>query len=121
MVRFPAYDLPTVKPHELSLGVCPFADYLQRTNRVETFVVTHRECYGYQVIDMVARGIRVVTPVGFLHHSVVDGFQLPTFRNQEELLAIVSSPVESRWATMINRCTDYSDVAKTILNGFRRL
>jgi hypothetical protein len=115
MTRYPEYEAPTWKPHEVALPMVPFREYLERTNRVETFVVTHFETYGFQIADMVARGIRVVTPPGMLHQTHIERFGLPIFRNSVELQQIVMSPVEPRWAELANCCTDYLDVAKTII------
>jgi hypothetical protein len=105
-VQDPEYEVPT--PHEVAFPTVPFTEYLKLTNHVESFVITHDETYGYQVIDMIARGIRVVTPEGFLHRDLVKLFQIPTFKSGEELRAILESPVEPRWDEMVNRCTDYS-------------
>lgn len=121
MVRFPEYEMPTMKPHEIAMPAVPFIEYLKQTNHVESFVTTHLESYGFQVIDMVARGIRVASPVGFLHNGLVSRFQLPLFRNREELLGIVDSPLEPRWSEMVGRCTDYSDVTRMIVSKMTSL
>jgi hypothetical protein len=121
MVRFPEYTLPTIKPHEKTLFPVPFDEYLKQTNRVETFIVTHRECYGYNVIDMLARGIRVVAPEGFLHPTLTNRFKIPVFWNAEELQKIVRSPLKPYWNLFINRCTDYSQMASIILSTLKSL
>lgn len=110
----------TVKPHESMLFQTSVGKYLAATDTAETFVVTHTESYGHSVIDMAARGIRVVAPKGFLpERGLVDHFDIPTFETKDELLALVRSPVEARWNHMIDRCTDYADVARIIDDHFK--
>jgi hypothetical protein len=119
--RYRDYEKPSWKAHEVDFPIVPFNEYLRLTNHVESFVVTHIETYGFQIMDMVARGIRVVSPVGLLHKSHVERFQIPLFRNGEEMRKILMSPVEPRWNEMVNRCTDYSEVAEMIVSKLKSL
>ena len=121
MVRFPEYEMPTIKPHEVVIPALPFVEYLERTDHVESFIVTHLESYGFQVIDMAARGVRMASPVGFIHNTLVSRFRMPLFKNGEELRGIVDAPLEPHWAEMASLCTDYSDVTKIIFSQMNRL
>jgi hypothetical protein len=114
MVRFGAEEEATVKPHEIPLRHTSYNKYLELTNRAETFVCTHTESYGYGVIDMVVRGIRVGLFSRSLNNELIRRFQLPMFSNRDELLALIRSPVEPRWNDLIHKCTDYFDVVKII-------
>lgn len=92
----------------------PYLQYLKDTSHVERFICTHSECYPHGVIDMAARGTQVIAPQGLLPECIVDSIGVLTFTTQDELLAILDSPVGSEWDTKINLMTDYADIAETI-------
>jgi hypothetical protein len=119
MVRFGQQETDTVKPYESMLPHCYYGEFLDKTNDFETFVVTHADGYGYGVIDMAARGIRVISPPGFICPELVDAFGIHIFHNQDELVDIIKSPVDEHWNNCINKCTDYSDIVKIIDNKFQ--
>lgn len=120
LIRFPE-EKKMLRSFEIPIPQMAFPDYLARTDNIETFIITHMESYNYSIIDMVARGIRVFTPPSFLHGSyLADHFRLPEFANQKELLSLVKSPIDARWGKMIDKCTDYSTIAKTMDCDFRR-
>lgn len=107
-------EVSSIKPHEIEMPRMLFAEYMEMTSRVETHVFTHLEGYGYSLTDMVARGTRVIAPPNCIHPSLIVRFDIPIFRNREELLALVCSPVEPKWNKMIDRCTDYSEIARIV-------
>lgn len=75
----------------------PYPDYLDATADQETFVLTHIGSYEHSIIDMVARGTRVIIPsidgVPQAPRGLVERLNLPTFADRDELLALLSSPV----------------------------
>jgi hypothetical protein len=93
-----------------------YVDYLEQTATYENYIMTHPESYGHSVIDMVARGIRVLVPVQgnlyFAKKPIVDGLKLRTFSTKEELMALLSAPPEDNWRA--NLCTDMPDIVKRI-------
>lgn len=93
----------------------PFKDYLEVTNNIENYIVTHAEGYGYSVIDMVVRGIRVIAPEGFLNPEFVREFRIPTFTNQRELLDILAEPPDEWWSGCIYQTNDYIFIATRII------
>jgi hypothetical protein len=103
-----------LKPHEQPLSPQEFGSYLGLTDDADTFIVTHRESYGFSVIDMLVRGIRVLTPPGFLVPELMERFDLPTFSNQAELLSLIAEVPSYRWNQSINKCTNYQDIAMLI-------
>ena len=81
-----------------------YADYLAETAGFENFVVTHRESYGHSVVDMAARGARVLVPMRsgatFCPASTVDALQLCAFSTRDEFLALLRAPhvaEDCRW------------------------
>lgn len=67
----------------------PYFQWLAATDRLETFVMTHHESYGYAILDMFARGTRVVCPTPFLPPHFKDGFYIDTFDTKDELVEIL--------------------------------
>lgn len=108
-----------LKRHEFGIKHDTFREYLDVTKFFETYIVTHAEGYGYSVIDMLARGIRVTAPSGFLNPEFIKKFKIPTFNNKEELLKIIRSPVDDHWNHCIDSMTDYSVIAKTIYEQWK--
>lgn len=98
-----------------------FKDYLFKTNRFETFVVTHREGFGYSVLDMIARGIRVIAPKGFLNKtSLIDAFWIKEFSTKEEFFKLLREPVdEVLLSNLPNKCGSYGDIVAAMDLDFR--
>lgn len=88
-----------------------YVEYLAATASVERFLVTHKESYGFSVIDMAARGIQVISPRGFLPPYMVADFQIPEFSTASELFAILHRPVGDDWKNKIRFCIDYPTIA----------
>jgi len=104
----------TIKPYEIPIHYSNYANYLEATKEIETFVVTHKESYSYGVIDMACRGTRVCTPPGFLPKCMVERLNIPTFSKKEELISIIRNPLESYWNESSLKCTDYNEIARII-------
>lgn len=99
-----------------------FNSYIDKTNTMETFVATHRESFGYSVVDMVARGIRVIAPLGYLDKkSLVEHFGIKEFSSEDEFLNILREPIDKGyWNNLINKCSDYADIVKVVDSDFKR-
>jgi hypothetical protein len=111
MIRDEKVDIEIKKVYEIPISFAMYPQYLEQTNHLENFIITHKEGYTYGVIDMVARGIRVITPKHFIPSCVIDDLCLPTFSNKEELLDILKNPPDNDWDKRINLCTDYSEIS----------
>lgn len=103
-----------IKDYEIPLETANYPTYLEQTSTIENFIVTHHEGYPYGVIDMAARGTRVLTPPGFICSSIVQPLEIPIFNNKQELLDIVTTPIETTWNSKIDQCTDYDTIANII-------
>lgn len=92
-----------------------YLDYLEATKSFETFILTHPGSYEHSIIDMAARGIRVLVPARdgrpFCHPSIADDLQLPTFSCRDELMELLASP---RPLPASDRFTDMPQVAAAI-------
>lgn len=89
----------------------PYPKYLADTSHFERFICTHAECYPHGVIDMAARGTQVLAPVGLLPDCVVADLGIPTFSTCEELLDLLAKPVGPEWASKVDKCTDFANIA----------
>jgi hypothetical protein len=73
-----------------------YPQYLAQSATYETFILTHPGSYEHSIIDMAARGIRVLVPMmegkPFCNPTIVEGLGLRTFSNREELLGLLFSP-----------------------------
>jgi hypothetical protein len=76
-------------PYVKEIRRMPFAHWLAVTDRLETFVMTHSESYGYAILDMFARGIRVLCPAPFLPRHFKDKFHFDTFNTRDELITVL--------------------------------
>lgn len=118
LTRFDADEL-TLKSHERWIPHQSLGNFLTLTEDATAFIVTHRESYGFGVIDMLARAIRVLSPPDFLAPVLMHRFGIPTFTSQSELLDLIRGPFSQHLA--INKCTDYADVARMIDERFETL
>lgn len=107
-------DAERAAPYTVKLGYQHYTDYLAATSRIERFVLTHKECYPFGVIDMAARGTQVIAPCGFLPHSLVDELGIDVFHGQESLLNILGRPVPDTWNHKIDLMTDFTECARII-------
>jgi hypothetical protein len=91
--------------------------YLDETAHFETFILTHSGSYEHSVIDMLARGTRVLCPKIdnklFLPQDLVDRLSIPVFSTREELYHLLDSPAP---LPALGLFTDISDVVKRIDN-----
>jgi hypothetical protein len=81
----------------------------------------HYESYGYGILDMIARGIRVVVPDTFIHTQYADLY-MPKFSDKQSLLNILRTPPdEEGLKSNIRKLTDYSEVVRIIDEQIRRM
>ena len=115
MVR-PAVKVPPPPGWIEQIPEAGYVEYLERTSPYENYVVTHRESYGHSIIDMLARGIRVLVPApngkAFAPSAIVSDMKLPTFCNKESLLKILSDKPACNWRKDYG--TDVSEIVRRI-------
>jgi hypothetical protein len=100
----------------------PYSEWLAATDRFETFVMTHRESYGYAVLDMFARGTRVVCPTPFVPSHFKDRFFIDTFDTKQELVEILRRrPDPLKLIKNKFGLSDWIDVVKLIDDRFQVL
>lgn len=119
MIRFGSEEKKHAKEYEKILEHLPYQKFISATNDAQTFIVTHRESYGYGIIDMIARGIRVITPPGLLMDDLVNQLDIPIFKNRQELLSLIRQEPDESWNARINKCTDYSKISHIIDSKFQ--
>ena len=77
-----------------------YLEYLSLTSPYENYVMTHPGSYEHSIIDMVARGIRVLVPVkdgnSFAPLALVRDLGLPMFSDREEFFSILDEPHDGR-------------------------
>lgn len=115
------FEKDTIKPHEKILFKCSMEKYLKETDDADVYIATHYESCGYEIPEAAARGIRVFAPKNFLCPDFVEKLGIKTFKNKEELIKLIKTPRENYWNNNINNCTDYSEVAKIIINKIKEL
>lgn len=100
----------------------PYSEWLAATDRLETFVMTHRESYGYAVLDMFARGTRVVCPTPFVPSHFKDKFYIDTFDTKQELVEILRQrPDPLKLTENKLGLSDWADIIKLIDDRFQVL
>ena len=108
--------------HHFPPGIIQIAErgypqYLSATAGYENFIVTHPGSYEHSVIDMAARGTRVLVPLQagkpFVPQALVDDLHLPVFGSRKELLDILSDPIEQQ-DVRHTVCTDMPEVVQRI-------
>jgi len=106
---------PSLSPEKI-IHKASFLSYLENTSQFENFIVTHKGSYNHSVVDMVARGTRVISPRGYVPKNLVELFNIPEFDTMDEMLNVLSKPyVASEWELKRDLCTDMSD-AVNIMN-----
>jgi glycosyltransferase involved in cell wall biosynthesis len=117
-LRRPEHEKEMLPSWIQSIPLSNYPDYLKSTAPYENFILTHLGSYEHSVIDMAARGIRVLVPVNkngatFAPREVVSGLKLSTFSSKEELMALLAQPVKNNgWRADL--CTDMPEVVARI-------
>jgi len=94
-----------------------YLPYLAATSEYETFIPTYFGSYGCSIVDMAARGIRVVVPMvpecgPFCHPSLIERLGLQTFSTRDELMALLAEP--NTFKPQLDKCTDYAEIVAHI-------
>jgi len=98
-----------------------YADYMQKTEKMENFIVTHSGSYNFSVIDMISRGTRVFAPKGFVPKVNEDLFLISNFKNKEEFLMLIKNPIDKQYYnTQINKCISIDTVTKIMNKEFQK-
>ena len=109
-------------PYVKEMRRVPFAQWLAATDRLETFVITHCESYGYAILDMFARGTRVACPAPFLPSHFQDKFHFDTFNTKDELVRLLRTrPNELNLIRNRAGLTDWDDLVELIDHRFQNL
>jgi hypothetical protein len=102
----------------------PYPSYLKQTAPYENFIMTHPGTYEHSIIDMVARGIRVLVPKcsrtgrTFARQTIVDGLGLATFSTQADLLALLANRNDEE--KKIDLCMDIPEIVCRIDKYFQK-
>lgn len=123
------------KPHSKIIEPifkCNYKEYMEKTSRIESFILTHPGSYENSVIDMVARGTRVLVPIdqgtfkrydkteGFVPIEIIKDFELGTFKNKEQLINLIKKPIDnSNFEKHVSMMTDMEEVVLTIDRVFQ--
>ena len=113
---------------------CNYKEYMEKTSQIETFILTHPGSYENSVIDMVARGVKVLVPIdqgtfkrydkseGFVPKEIIQDFNLKTFKNKEELIGVIKKPFDnSNIKRYISMMTDMEEVVSIIDKTFQEI
>jgi hypothetical protein len=124
-------DLPHSKYIE-PIFKCNYQEYMEKTSEIESFIMTHPGAYENSVIDMVARGTRVLVPIdqgtfkrydkteGFVPIEIIKDFELGTFKNKEQLINLIKKPIDnSNIQNHISMMTDMEEAVLTIDRVFQ--
>lgn len=85
-VKMARYEMP--KENEIPLT--DYETFIKNTDHFKYFIVTHAESYPWGVLDMAYRGIKVLTPKGFIPQILVDKLQIKEFSNRQELISFIN-------------------------------
>lgn len=92
-----------------------YIDYLKKTQTMETFIITHVGSYNFSVVDMLVRGIRILTPPKAIPQYNIDKFNIPVFKNKKELLNSIRKPINrEKWNNQLRNCTNMIKIVSII-------
>ena len=91
-----------------------YPQYLEATAHFQNFIVTHPGSYEHSIIDMAARGIRVLVPQidgkPFIHPELVEALRLATFGSETDLDDLLNATPHQ--ATLLDDGQPYHDLAE---------
>jgi len=117
----PNFIIPLISNTSDTRQTFDFKTYLELTNKFETFIVVNHGSYNYSVLDMLVRGIHVLTPPDFIPRSNINLFQIPIFTSQEELLKEINRPINQNILNeKIKLCTPMNEVVTIMANYFNK-
>ena len=113
---------------------CNYKEYMEKTSRIESFIMTHPGSYENSVVDMVARGTRALVPIdqgtfkrcdtteGFVPIEIINDFELGTFKNKKELINLIKKPIDnSNIEKKISIMTDMEEAVLIIDKVFQNI
>jgi len=113
------YALNIMPKYVTPIMPCPFLEYLGKTNKMETFVVTHKGSYNLSVIDMLVRGVRVISYPGFIPQYNVERFEIPLYKDKESFLEAVRAPIDkNHWDKQVEKCTSVQELSEVLNEQF---
>lgn len=96
-------------------------EYLELTDKMETFIASHPESFGFANLDFIARGTRVLAPYNFLCQGIQNHFELKTFSNRDEFILRLKEPIDKAMLQKrIDKMTDYPQIVKIIDKKLRQ-
>ena len=118
-------------PHQVQMKLLPkfitpifatnYVDYMNKTSKMENFIVTHHGSYNFSVVDMASRGTRVFAPTTFVPKENVTTFKLRTFNTKQDLLTLIQQPIDRAFHdNQINSCISIDKVAETMDGEFQK-
>lgn len=104
-----------------------YKEYMEQTSKFECFIPTHPGSYENSVIDMVARGTKVLIATdqgifkrydkseGFVAREMIEDFNLDTFKNKNELITAIKKPFDNlKIEQYLSMMTDMEQVVEKI-------
>lgn len=95
-----------------------YIDYLDKTRCFEKFVITHHESFPYGVIDMAARGTKVLAPPEFVPQVMINRLNIDIFHDKKEFLQMIDKPVTV--LPSLDIFIDYDEVADIMMDKFKQ-
>jgi len=115
------YALNIMPKYVTPIMPCPFLEYLRKTDKMETFVVTHKGSYNLSVIDMLVRGVRVISYPGFIPQYNVERFGIPLYSDKDSFLSAVRTSVDKEyWNKQVEKCTTVQALSEVLNEQFNR-
>lgn len=119
LIRFPDEE-KSIKTFEQPLYYDSYLSYLNKTAKIENFIVTHQEGFPYGVIDFAARGTRVLVPDNkFIPQTLIDNFNIPLFKNKKDFISLLNQNIDESWNKKINSCIDFKDIVNIMDVNFQ--
>ena len=113
------YHKKLIPDYVIQIEMCDFASYLKQTETMETFVITHKGSYNLSFVDMLVRGIRIITYDNFIPKFNIERFNIPLYSDKESFLAEIRKPVNTEfWNNQVQKCSPLSVIAQAFNDYF---
>jgi hypothetical protein len=115
IIRHPEITLSWIPSYITPISQTNFLDYIEFISKIETFIATARGSYNYSIVDMLVMGSRILTPPNFIVDYQTKRFNIPIFKNQEELIKEIKKPLDFIILNKnIEKCTPMNEIVKII-------
>ena len=119
----------TVCDHIEPIFKSNYKEYMEKTSEIETFIQTHPGSYEHSIIDMLARGIRVLVPKDmngfkgyFIPKETIEDFNIKTFSKKEDLIELINQYVNiDKLNKNINKMTEMEKIVDIIDEYFKSI